>query len=338
VTLRHALSWKSLFYDAILPGLRRLGPERSDAVLCGLGRTVGAWPARRAAMSRALSDARSALAADWDIEHTRRQLAANVARFLARDYLLEGTSSSELEARFDVQGAAHLHSALASGRGVVLVGCHLGAHIAAVHWLHRQDFALRLLVQRPRHVSRTLHNWFDRVDSPLPQSHFFLRRDLSAAEGSQRLLRAHAALRDGKALYLSGDVPWSSCNPRPGRLLGHERLFLGVWAELAILSQAPVIPVFCTHRQHGRYALTFDAPWHLKQGQESEAVSSFLARLEREIAAHPSDAVAHLTWPCYSKLAAPDRDSRRRSRSSPTLTESNAASHTSDTRHRSFAS
>ena len=36
-TLRRILSWKFVFYDLILPVLRRLGPARGDAVLGFLG-------------------------------------------------------------------------------------------------------------------------------------------------------------------------------------------------------------------------------------------------------------------------------------------------------------
>src|SRR5206468_12722861 len=112
-----------------------------------------------------------------------------------------------------------------------------------------------LLVRRPRHVSTELDRRFDRAEAH-PQSEFFLRRGLSPALAAERLLRARAALRDGLAVYLSGDIPWSGSNTRPGRLLGRSRTFLAVWADLAVVTRAPVFLVFCTHRPGGRYALT----------------------------------------------------------------------------------
>ena len=58
--------------------------------------------------------------------------------------------------RFEVLGYEHLERALAAGRGVILVGSHMGAYIAGLHWLFRKRLPVRALVQRPPHVSRTL--------------------------------------------------------------------------------------------------------------------------------------------------------------------------------------
>src|SRR5215218_6037947 len=78
VSLRHFLSWKPLFYEALLPALRRLSPARGDAVLGGLDRlTTALWPPRRRELSRALRGARAPLGADWDPGALRPALAAN---------------------------------------------------------------------------------------------------------------------------------------------------------------------------------------------------------------------------------------------------------------------
>lgn len=297
--LRHLLSWKSLFYQALLPALRGLGPATGDAILGGLGRvSTAAWPPRRRALARALASARGALGAGWEPEALRPALAANALRFLARDYPLDLPDDVEVLERFEVDGFDPLRTRLERGQGAILVGGHLGGHIAALHWLYRRGVPLRLLVQRPRHVSRYLDRQFDR-DEPHAQSGFFLRRDLSPALAAERLLRARAALRDGLCVYLSGDIPWSGPNTRPGRLLGRPRTFLSVWADLAALTGAPVYFVFCTHRPGGRHALSIEPMGTLAPGEEPGAVARFLARLESEIAAHPADAVAHLLWPCY---------------------------------------
>jgi lauroyl/myristoyl acyltransferase len=116
---------------------------------------------------------------------------------------------------------------------------------------------------------------------------------------AERLLRARAALRDGLAVYLTGDIPWPGPKTRPGRLLGQPQRFLAVWSDLAVLTRAPVFVVFCTHKPGGRYALTVEPMGTIAPGEENAAVARYLARLESEIAAHPADAVAHLLWPCY---------------------------------------
>ncbi len=299
MTLRHIFCWKSLFYEALLPASRRLGPARADAILRGLGRVSLAWPSRRAAFANALSRASGALDAPWSPESVRAPLAESVPRFLARDYPLEGTSDAQLADRFEVRGFEHVQNALAQGRGVILLGSHLGGHMAALHWLYRREVPLRLLVQRPRHVSPTLHRRFDRIDGPHPQNALFLRRNLPPGAAAERMLRARSALRDNLAVYLAGDIPWPGANARPGRLLGETHNFLSIWADLAILARSPVVPVFCTHLPSGRFQLTFDPAWTLAPGTEAASVARYLERLESVVADHPADAVAYLTWPCY---------------------------------------
>jgi phosphatidylinositol dimannoside acyltransferase len=301
VMLRHFLSWKPLFYEALLPALRRLGPGGADAVLDGLGRVAAwAWPPRRQELSRALARARSTFSSDLNNQVTREVFAGNTLRFLARDYMLDRASDADVFARFDVSGFENVEASLERGRGVILLGCHLGGYLAAVHWLYRREVPLRLLVQRPRHLSGTLQARFELSDGSHPQSAFFLRRGMPLSVAIERVFQARAALRDGLAVYMSGDIPWAGPNARPGQLLGADRTFLSVWADLAALAQAPVIPLFCTHRPGGRFALTFDKPWTLLPGDERGAVARYFERLEAEIAAHPADAVAHLLWPCYA--------------------------------------
>jgi lauroyl/myristoyl acyltransferase len=301
---RDILSWKFVFYSLLIPALRVLGPARCDMVLASLGRAIGAfWLPRRQEHLAALNRVRTALGANWSPEALRPELAAATFRFLARDYPLDGTSDAIFHDRFAVEGLEPLQAALARRPGAIVVGCHLGGHIAALHGLYRLGVPLRLLVQRPGHVSAELNRWFDRSDAPYPQSGFFVRRDLSPVVAVERILRARAALREGLAVYLTGDIPWDGPNSRPARLLGQTHRFLSVWADLAAQTRAPVFFVFCNHRAGGRYALTIDPPWTLQRGDEPAAVVRYMQRLERAVAADPADAVAHLLWPCYGPPA-----------------------------------
>ncbi len=299
---RHILSWKSWFYKVVLPSLRMLGPEACDLALALFGRAIASKPSRRRAIAGAVHRANAVLGAGWDEAVTRRAVAANLARYSARDYPLDGLADGEVLSRFDVRGGEHLEAAFSRGRGVVLVGSHLGAYVPALHWLDRKGLETRMLVQRPKHVSRDLRRRFDR-DEIHPQSSFFLRRSMTPAESVERLLRARSALRDGLAVYLSGDVLWPGPNCRKGRLLGVDRTFLAIWADLAAHARSPVVFLFASHRPGGRYALTFDAPRAVEPGLEDQAVASYLRRLEAEIVDHPADAVAYLLWPCFGAPA-----------------------------------
>ena len=122
----------------------------------------------------------------------------------------------------------------------------------------------------------------------------FLRRDLSPAVAVERVFRARSALRDGLAIYLNGDIPWSGPNTCSGRLLGRPQRLLAIWTELAVLTGTPVFLVFCTHLPAGRFALEIEAIGHLRPGEEETAVADYLKQLEARIATSPADAVAHL--------------------------------------------
>ncbi len=301
-----------MFYDLLLPALRGLGPRaatRSWASWVGWRWCCGRGAGMR--IRAALERASTALDADWPIETTCPALAANTARFLARDYPLDRQSDEAVLSRFDVRGYERLRATLSEGRGAILVGSHLGAHIAGVHWLFRRGVPLRLLVQRPRHVSGELNRRFD-AGGIHPQAEMFLRRDLSPAVAVERVFRARAALRDGLAIYLNGDIPWTGPNTCSGMLLGRPQRLLAIWTELAVLTGAPVFLVFCTHLPGGRFALEIEAMGHLRPGEEETAVADYLKQLEARIATCPADAVAHLLWPCYESPSVPHRQLSKR--------------------------
>ncbi len=147
---RDVLSWKFWFYYVLLPLLRQFGPAGCDAVLTALGRINGAaWLPRRLEDDAALHRVQTALKADWSAEAVRPALAANTLRFLARDYPLEGASDDQVRARFTIDGLDALEAAMAQGEGAILLGSHLGAHIAALHGLYSHGVPLRLLVDAP---------------------------------------------------------------------------------------------------------------------------------------------------------------------------------------------
>ena len=300
--LRDLFTWKTYFYEGLLPALRRLGPGKADAALGALGRLSAVWPPKRRALAAALARARTALGAEWDERAAVPALAAGSLRFVARDYLLDTPDDAAALARFDVSGGECIDEALAAGRGLILVGGHFGGHLAALHWFYRRALPLRVMVQRPKHVSKALGAFFD-VEGPDPQSAYFLRRGLGPADCVARMLRVRSAVRSGKPVYFAGDIPWTGPNTRAGRLLCQPHRFLSVWADLSSLTGAPVVFTFCTHKPGGKFGLRFEPLGVVARGEEDAAVGRFLGRLEAAVAASPGEAAAHLLWPCYGPPA-----------------------------------
>lgn len=125
------------------------------------------------------------------------------------------------------------------------------------------------------------------------------------------------------AIYLTGDIPWTGCNTRPGRLLGNETEFLSVWADLAALTRAPVFVLFCTQAMTpGKYRLRLEPMGVLRAGEEGLAVAQFLARLDAEIVANPAQAVGHLLCDHYRQTGE-KREINRHRRTKNMLTRLN---------------
>ena len=166
--MRRVFCWKFVFFELLLPVLKILGPARCSTLLRGLGRAQARfWPGRKARLIAALRHVEQGLGLDRPIDALWPELAANMASSLARDYPLDIRSDTAALDCFDVHGEEQLRHVLHAGNGVILVGSHMGAYIPCLHWLFRKGLPIRALVQRPRHVSRTLDRMFDAGARPL---------------------------------------------------------------------------------------------------------------------------------------------------------------------------
>ena len=297
------LSWKSLFYNQMIPRLAQLDPEHADRRLEWMsGLVQNAWGPRRRVVHEAVQLASTTVGiSDWKIADFRKQLGVNAGRLLARDFLLEQHGDGQLEEQFDVEGFEYLRHALARQDGVIIIGSHLGAYIPGLHWLYRQDLPLRAMIQRPRHVSTYLHNQLDHPAQLQPSSSLFLYRDLSNRDATERVLRARNVLREGMALYLCGDITTPGGQPiswfgAPTQLLDH-------WTYLAASTGAIVVPLFTRFEPGGRYRVHFETPFHVHSGNTRAALGHYLALLTQHVTNDPAQAVPYWTWPSYTNVA-----------------------------------
>ena len=198
--LRRVFCWKFVFFELFLPLLRILGPSRSDAVLRRLGQILTlVWPGRRARLRNALMRVRDALDLDGPIEDLWPELAANMARFLARDYPLDSRWDERVFERFEVLGYEQLERAIAAGGassssaatwGPTSPGC-TGCSARAARPCPGPA-PLACLAQALLAGSTTPR-------ALMPRPRCSLRRGLPPADAIELLIRARAALRDGLA-------------------------------------------------------------------------------------------------------------------------------------------
>ena len=292
---RHALR-------VLMPLLRRAPAPASAVVIDGLGwinyRLV---PGNREIYEGAVRRGREETGEDWDDQRIARRLASGLVHWRSRDRLLDGLTDGQALARFEVEGRDHLDLAYAQRRGVILLGNHFGSHLHPSHWLYREQYPLRLFMERPRHVSKYMTNQF-RTDGPLGQEKLFISRRSTPTEAAASILRAMRILNAGMVLQIAGDVRWQGAHTAPAQFLGSTYLFSTTWVVLAALTAAPVVPVFCRPDGRGRYLLEFqpsfrvaaDAP---RNGQDARYVQRALDAVAEQVRLHPDQSNDYFTWP-----------------------------------------
>jgi lauroyl/myristoyl acyltransferase len=292
---RHALR-------VLMPLLRRAPAPVSAVVIDGLG-----WinyklvPGNREIYERAVRRGREETGEDWDDREVARRLASGLVHWRSRDRLLDGLTDDQALRRFEVEGRDHLDGAYAQKRGVILLGNHFGSHLHPSHWLYREDYPLRLFMERPRHISKYMNRQFQ-TDGPLGQEKLFISRRSTPTEAAASILRAMRILNAGMVLQIAGDVRWQGTHTAPAEFLGSTYLFSTTWVILAAMTGAPVVPVFCRPDGQGHYMLEFlpsfrvpaEAP---RNGQDARYVQRALDAIADQVRRHPDQSNDYFTWP-----------------------------------------
>ncbi|MHC5541362.1 hypothetical protein ACYOEI_24335 [Singulisphaera rosea] len=140
--------------QVVLPVLRRAPYRLSHAFLSLMGRLdLIVIPHQTRLYDEAVADGARRLGCSWNNREVSRALARQTYRWRIRDLLLDGRPDPWVNSLFRVQGRDQLASALAEGKGVILLANHFGSHVLMTHWLFRQKYPLRWLGEKPRNVS-----------------------------------------------------------------------------------------------------------------------------------------------------------------------------------------
>jgi KDO2-lipid IV(A) lauroyltransferase len=269
-------------YLAVKGVLRALPHDASRAIGAGAGRLAHLVDGRH----RRIARDNLALAFPELAPAARRRLAAACFRHFGAalcDLISsERFSAVELCRRFTYEGWEHLGAAEAMGRGVFLLGAHLG------HWeISGRPIGL---YRGPLHtVARPADNpYLDRELNRLRRRLGYLVIDKRGA--ARRMLEA---LRQGGRI---GILPDQRVRPREGILVpffGRPALTTPVLARISLRHEVPVVPVFAYPEPGGRYRMVVRPP--ILPGEaagEGEAAAAaltrrYLAVIEEEIRARP---------------------------------------------------
>jgi KDO2-lipid IV(A) lauroyltransferase len=297
------------FLKGIIPFIRWLPLTTASELLCGFGRfEYRVHRTLRESFREAVQQGRDRLNCDWDVPQISRELCGNQILWRTRDMLLDGVSASQVGQLFRVTGKEHLDEALAQGKGCLVLTSHFGAHMLPAHWLYRQNYPLRLYMERPRNVSRYMARQFT-SDGPLSQDKLFISRKGGSTDAASSIIRATRVLKSGMLLFIAGDVRWSGQMTEQARFLGRTLRFSTTWTVLASMTQAPVVMVFGRFGRDHLYEVEFRPAFQVprdveKQGEAGRWVQHFMDQLEEQIRLYPDNSNDYLFWDETGELAA----------------------------------
>jgi len=237
---------------------------------------------------------------DWDVRQVSRDLARQTYRWRVRDRLLEGRSEEHIKLLFEVTGRDRLDAALARGKGVVLLANHFGSHVLIAHWMLREGYPARWFGERPRNVSRYLTRQL-RSDGALGQQGLYLSRKGEVSESAARILNAARVLNAGMVLMLACDVRAVDSRAVSCTFLGREGGFSTTWVNLASMTGATVVPVFCRLDEAGLHHLDFHEAYQVpsdarRPGRGDEWVCRALSVVEEHVLAYPEQSNDYFFW------------------------------------------
>jgi lauroyl/myristoyl acyltransferase len=172
-----------------------------------------------------------------------------------------------------VWGEPHVQDALADGRGVVLVTAHT-AGWEAIGSLLCRDHALRVMIVEQAEANPTART----IQDEARQAHGLLVAHVG--EDPLSALRLASHLRGGGIVALQIDRVPRWMRARRVMMFGDAALVPEGPLRLAMLTGAPLVPVFASRTGHRRYDIVAQAPVRIRRaatGAELDAAAQSLA-------------------------------------------------------------
>jgi amino acid adenylation domain-containing protein len=212
--------------------------------------------------------------------------SARFFRSLAR--LIESSPENQFERFFTFEGLEFLEQARRRGRGVILLTYHSSANrfsIAAVQRRIGGDPIPTISLSYARRLHR---------EDPEKR----MRITNEAAMLADAAVAAHHLLQQGAVVQVIPDIGYDAAEGMPLDIAGYHFLVKPGFAELALLSQASIVPQYTTRKTGGRIHIRFESP--LDPGQPAQDRRTRIASLLDQYAAFVEsawrEAPESLTW------------------------------------------
>lgn len=265
----------------MLDGLARLGRMGGPARLARFGRTVGAFHyavsfRRRRGLTRHVARALG-LESDREAAEILRSSYRSGDRAIFEVIAMcgEAVPDAWIDESLRVEGLARLRNAVDDGKGVVLIGMHMGNGILLAAWLARHGIPVSLV---------------HRQSQKMPQGALARCIELHGVEGICARQRERAyremvrALKRGRVLFVLMDQD-SKHGGIPVRMLGKDVEIAAGPPALALRTGAPLMTAFATDDSPG---WSFRIGMPLDRGDSLEQAGAAIAQaMDSHIRAHP---------------------------------------------------
>jgi predicted LPLAT superfamily acyltransferase len=214
-----------------------------------------------------------------------RHIHCFAATILDRVFLLGG----QIE-RFDVAitGLEPLHAALDRGRGVLLLGSHLGSfEVLRVLARRRPDYAIRVVLDKGHNPAMT--QLLDELNPEIAAGVIDAGQD-----GPSLMLQIQQAVQSGALVALLADRVHRGENSVDAPFLGAPARFPLTPMQVAAALKVPVVLGFGLYRGGNRYDLVFEAfsdgidiPRQRRGAELAALIRGYAARLEHHARSAP---------------------------------------------------
>jgi acyl-coenzyme A synthetase/AMP-(fatty) acid ligase/lauroyl/myristoyl acyltransferase len=204
--------------------------------------------------------------------------------------LIENSSLAELDNYFSISGQDNLERAYQKSKGVIILTYHSTMNMLAIAGLPRRINCGPITTVSHRVAARQSPDWQDSAVRDIP---LIARSGLNAAEA----LQAQHFLLEGKIIQLVTDGdPGGGISHHLVAVAGRQYYLPSGFAELALNTEAIIVPEYTTIRADGRVHTTFLPPLMPEPGNWDYKIEGLMGQLANFLTSSWIAAPESMNW------------------------------------------